>query len=260
MMMIPTFELKDYENVMELGSGAFGTVYLVIHTDTRKVYAMKKINNRTSLMSDIENEIKTFQTIGSHPNLISLQGLEKTSKYTYLYMDYIRGKNLVDYIAENEVSIEMKINIFKQLISAVKHMHESGVYHRDIKPENIMITKTGTVKLIDYGLSSTRRYVNSICGTIEFMSPEMIESKKPYDCIKTDIWACGMVLYEMFCGRILPDTESVNEVKIFICAPEIYVPDTELPDIKDLISSIMVKEPSKRPSIDKILSHTLLLA
>lgn len=257
--MIPTFELKDYENVTELGSGAFGKVYLVIHNDTRKVYAMKKLNNRTSLMSDIENEIKIFHTIGSHPNLISLQGIEKTLKYTYLYMDYVRGIDLVDYIAENEVSVEMKKNIFKQLILAVKHMHDSGVYHRDIKPENIMITKTGKVKLIDYGLSSTKRYANSICGTIEFMSPEMIQSQKLYDCIKSDIWACGMVLYEMFCGRILPDSDSINEVKNFICAPEIYIPDTELPEIKDLISSIMIKEPSKRPSIDKILSHTFLL-
>lgn len=257
--MIPTFNLKDYENVMELGSGAFGKVYLVVHNETRKVYAMKKLNNRTSIMADIDNEIKVFETIGTHPNLISLQGIERTSNYTYLYMDYVRGTDLVDYLEENEVSVETKKNIFKQLLSALKHMHEHCVYHRDIKPENIMVTKSGTVKLIDYGLSTMKKYTDKTCGTIEFMAPEMIESNKPYDCIKTDIWACGMVLYEMLCGRILPDSESINEVKKFICAPEISFPDTTTSDVKNFISSIMVKTSSARPSIEKILSHTFML-
>lgn len=259
--MFTTFNNAEYETIMELGRGAYGTVFLVVHSETRKVYAMKKLKNRNDGFALAQKEINMFSKIGEHTNLISLKGIEITKNHTHLYMDYVRGEDIFDLFEEKRATIDLNmiINYFKQLLSAIKHMHDNGISHRDIKPENILITKNGTIKLIDYGMCSTDRITGGFYGTIEFMSPEIIEHPyKKYDTYKADVWACGMVLYEMVCGKI--DHASRSSIKDFICASEIDMPDIPFLNIntKEFISFILIRDPVKRPSIDEVINHPFL--
>lgn len=259
--MFTTFNNAEYETIMELGRGAYGTVFLVVHSETRKVYAMKKLKNRNEGFALAQKEINMFSKIGEHPNLISLKGIEITKNHTHLYMDYVRGEDLFDFFEEKRATIDLNmiIGYFKQLLCAVKHMHDNGISHRDIKPENILITKNGTIKLIDYGMSSTERITGGFYGTIEFMSPEIIENPyKKYDTYKADVWACGMVLYEMIYGMM--ENGSRSSIIKFICASEISIPDvSSFPvNTKDFVSFILKKDPTKRPSIDELIKHPFL--
>lgn len=118
-------------------------------------------------------------------------------------MEHCPGGDLFDYIVEKgRLEEEEAFKIFQQLLSGLEFIHENGVAHRDLKPENILLDIDNNVKIIDFGLGNEYRegqMLSTICGSPCYVAPEMIR-RQPYEGLKVDVWACGVILYGMLCG------------------------------------------------------------
>lgn len=146
---------------------------------------------------------------------------------------------------------------FHQLISAVAYLHKIGCAHRDIKPSNILVDWKYNIKVIDFGLGNTyeeNEKLKTACGSPCYAAPEII-SGLVYDPMTIDIWSCGITLYTMVCGCLPFDEESKTALYDKILACKFQLPRNLSLEVCDLIRSILVKDVTKRPSIEQILQH-----
>lgn len=209
----PSKTYETYKKVSTLGTGSFGTAYLVECQSNKDFAVIKQIDIQS--MSDEERketlrEAKILEVL-NHPNIIRFREVYKTKKGKLcIVMDYADNGDLqtkikdkhktksrtgqLDYIPEDQV-----LNWFTQILLALKHCHDRKILHRDLKSQNIFLTKKNIVKLGDFGiarvLSNTRSKAKTVVGTPYYLSPEIIESQ-PYS-FKSDVWSMGVLLYEM---------------------------------------------------------------
>jgi serine/threonine-protein kinase len=159
--------------------------------------------------------IKEAQAVAilDHPNICAVHGLEETDEHSFIVMQYIEGETLADLIKNGSLTSNQIVPLAQQIVSALDCAHAHGIIHRDVKPRNIMVTPTGQVKVLDFGLAKTipvnlEDATESIShlsrdglfvGTIAYMSPEQLRGEKlDY---RSDIFSLGTVLYEMTCGK-----------------------------------------------------------
>ena len=195
-----------------LGRGKFGCVYLGNWLGTP--VAMKHLNE------DIQDEVKElvqkeFSTMTRihHPNVCQLLGF--TKEPFMIVMEYFENGNLQDYLEKKELKPAERIGIVVDILRGLTYLHSrhpEQVVHRDIKPENLLVSKSGRIKIADFGLSKILRDKNPIqdfrVGTEKYMSPEM-KFCQPYN-EKTDIWSLGIVLRELFTNKCKEVRESIN--------------------------------------------------
>lgn len=148
----------------------------------------------------------------------------------------------------------------KKLLSAFKHIHSQGIVHRDIKPENIMVTKDDELKVIDFGLSKQAgdgKKMKTIAGTPYYMAPEVLE-RQLYNS-KVDMWSLGVILYVFMSGYLPFQGDNRAEVFEKIQSAKFHFRHKEFNDcsdkVKDLISKLLQKDPSKRLSADEAIKH-----
>ena len=195
-------------NLDKIGKGAFGDLYLATHKQDNKKYAIKHINKEKVIenncpLSIIYQEI-SIQLMLSHPNIVRLYSYHENKTDFYLIEEYVPKGNLFSKIQKSKnkhLSEKQSFRYFIQISSAIYFLHENGFVHRDIKPENILIDNEDNVKLCDFGwcvnlLQNEKR--TTFCGTFEYMAPEIVCEEK-YDT-GVDIWALGILLYEMLHG------------------------------------------------------------
>lgn len=154
------------------------------------------------------NELKWMQAL-DHPNVLKIKGsgdgmVKDESgmevKCDFMALEACLGGELFDYIAETgKFSARVSRFYFKQLLSALTHMHEKGISHRDVKPENIMFDSEFTLKLIDFGFATDQTKTNKKLGTLGYMAPEII-LEKPYCAWASDLFAAAIVLFIMHTG------------------------------------------------------------
>ena len=213
-------KLKNYEKLRTVGKGAFGAAILYRKKEDGLMVIIKEINmldlsateRQMALNEVIRTIIQVFFTFSTqvrvlatldHPNIVTYYDSFEKDGVLMIEMEYADGGNLADFLAKKTVRIEEKeiINIFSQIVSAIRHMHDNNVLHRDLKTANIFLTKENMVKVGDFGiskmLSTHRGGAHTVLGTPYYISPEMCEGKV-YD-EKSDIWAVGCILYEMAC-------------------------------------------------------------
>ena len=192
-----------------VGSGSFGTVYKV--EKDNNIYAAK-VFSESFVLSEykndrnrITNEIDTLKMVNSD-NLVKYYDdfeyvIESGLKTHIIIMEFVTGKKITDAI-ENIEDEKQLVDLFKNILNAVKQLHSYGIIHRDLKPDNILITSDGKIKIIDYGLvklidfSSITRTGDRV-GSPMFMSPEQISDSK-HITSRSDIYSLGVILYLMF--------------------------------------------------------------
>ena len=260
----PETKISDFDIKKELGSGAFGHVYLVVHKKTNAQYAIKAIDKRNKMNVEetpyFKREIEVMYKV-HHPNVVKLYGHFEDNNYCYFLMEYISKGNLYGLIPkDNKKRINTKVvaTIMKDIISAVYYLHNMNppIIHRDIKPENILLNDGLVAKLTDFGWSN---YIfngikrTTMCGTPVYMAPEIIR-EQPHD-EKVDIWCIGVLLFELTSGTLPFQGETIESLKNNILNLKISWPKDINLDAKNLIIKILKIEPEQRISLTDMIQH-----
>src|SRR5262245_53223031 len=158
----------------------------------------------TRLLERFKRELRLARRI-THANVCRVHELYRTPVLVFVTMELIEGETLRSVLLRRgRMSLEECIGIARQVCAALSEAHKQGIVHRDLKPENIMLDRSGTVKVMDFGLARSVETVNTLTtgtlGTPAYMSPEQVEGQ-PVDP-RTDIYALGLILYEVFTGVV----------------------------------------------------------
>lgn len=264
------YDIKNFSKVydgfipVELGSGAFGHVYLVAHNFTEKKYALKVISKRKSLQTYgncelIYNEIEIHSKL-NHPNIIKLYNTSETEDEISILLEYAEHGNLFNLIQKENGFPESKAyEYFIQIVNAVYFLHQNNIIHRDIKPENILIGENNELKLCDFGWSKVLTMENrhTFCGTMEYMAPEIVGAEK-YD-FGVDTWSLGILLYELLMGHSPFRAKKDKNIMLKIKFHDLGLDKTNLsPECIDLISGLLDPNPLNRLKIKDILVHPFI--
>ena len=232
MAITPGNRLGVYEIAAQIGEGGMGRVYRATDTTLGREVAIKILPDAfvsdPERMARFEREAKTLASL-NHPNIAAIYGFEKSGGTHALVMELVEGDDLSRRIARGAIPIDEVLPIAKQIAEALEAAHEQGIVHRDLKPANVKVRPDGTVKVLDFGLAKAIEPVGvatpsvsqaptittpamtqagMILGTAAYMSPEQARGK-PVDK-RADIWAFGVVLYEMLTGRRAFDSEDLS--------------------------------------------------
>lgn len=202
--------ILHYNIIEKLGQGGMGVVYLAEDTNLERKVALKFLPKHISTDSEVKARFKIEAKATAalnHPNIATIHSIEEVDDQMFISMEYIKGKELKDIVeTRHGVSLPVNevINYATQIADGLEAAHKEGITHRDIKSSNIMITESGIVKIMDFGLAKLRggsklTQIGSTVGTIDYMSPEQARGEEIDS--RTDIWAFGVVLYELLTGE-----------------------------------------------------------
>jgi serine/threonine-protein kinase len=196
----------NYKILDVIGKGGMAKVYTAIQMPLNRVVVVKEMSKSSSseFRKRFKNEALITATL-EHPNIVSIYDYFSVGQTSYLVMQYIDGIGLADVI-ENEAPLRPMVaaTIAREICLAISHAHQNSIIHRDIKPANVLISKQGQLKVTDFGVAKdeTARDLTSVgtlIGTPCYMSPEQASGKKL--SAQSDIFAIGIVLYEMVTGK-----------------------------------------------------------
>ena len=199
--------IAHYDIVQLLGEGGMGEVYRAVDRKLRRDVALKFLN-RTSLdrPESMQRFLSEAQAAASldHPNICQVYTIEESEGRTFIVMAYLEGETLRSRLKSGPLPLDLASRVAQDLLSGLGAAHAKGITHRDIKPGNLMLTCDGRTRIVDFGLAQfadeTRITApGSAVGTLLYMSPEQARGRDVD--YRTDLWAAGVVLYEMFTGR-----------------------------------------------------------
>jgi eukaryotic-like serine/threonine-protein kinase len=259
-------KISFYEVLAPIGAGGMGEVYQAHDSKLGRDVAIKVLPEAFAYdaerLSRFQREAKMLAAL-NHPNIATIFGLEQSGGTSYLVMELVTGETLQERVQrDGPVPVEEALAIARQIAEALEAAHEKGIVHRDLKPANVKLTRDGKVKVLDFGLAkafadetSTQELANSatlsraatmqgmILGTAAYMSPEQARGKAVDK--RTDIWAFGVVLYELLTGKRLFTGEDVTETLASVVKDQ---PDlSQVPArFRRLLELCLEKNPKKR--------------
>ncbi|KFK37341.1 hypothetical protein AALP_AA4G243900 [Arabis alpina] len=254
------WSMVDFEIGRPLGKGKFGRVYLAREVKSKFIVALKVIFKEQIEKYKIQHQLRRemeIQTSLRHPNILRLYGWFDDDERIVLILEYAYGGELYGVLRKNGYLTEQAAATYiSSLSQALAYCHGKCVIHRDIKPENLLLDHEGRLKIADFGWSvqsSNKR--KTMCGTLDYLAPEMVENKDHDYAV--DNWTLGILCYEFLYGN--PPFEAENQKDTFKRIVKIDLSFPPTPNVseeaKNLISQLLVKDPSKRLSIQKILEH-----
>lgn len=262
--------ISHYVILEKLGAGGMGVVYKAEDTRLKRLVALKFLPPDFTTDSDAkERFILEAQAASSlqHANICSIHDIEETiDGRLFIVMDCYEGETLKQKIESGPLDLEEAAEIIRQAASGLAKAHEKGIVHRDIKPANIMITTDGVVKILDFGVAklSGRTMLtktHSTIGTAAYMSPE--QAKGESVDARSDLWAIGVVMYEMLAGQhpFRGEHEAALIYEILnIDPPPLHQRRPGLPGhVTELVGSLLQRDPARRPpsasEVIRILDH-----
>ncbi|XP_045781673.1 serine/threonine-protein kinase Aurora-2-like [Maniola jurtina] len=251
--------LSDFDLGRPLGKGKFGNVYLAREKKSLYVVALKVLFKSQILDSDIEHQVRReveIQCRLRHPNILRMYGYFHDEKRIYLILEYAKHGALYKLLKERGRFDEVTAAIYiRDLTKALIYCHSRKVIHRDIKPENLLIGYNYELKIADFGWSvhspSSRRM--TLCGTLDYLSPEMIEGKPHSYAI--DIWSLGVLCYELLVGLPPFEAKDANQTYKKIKYVIVKYPDYISAQARDLMGKLLVIEPENRLPLVHVLQH-----
>lgn len=214
--------ISDRYKIIELiGGGGMSNVYLahdmILNRDVAIKILRYDFSNEDELHRRFQREALSATSL-THPNIVSVYDVGDDGDLHYIVMEYVQGKTLKQYIQEfAPISPARSVHIMKQLTSAIANAHENHIIHRDIKPQNILMDAEGNVKITDFGIAMTLSatsftQTNSVLGTVHYLSPEQARGGTATN--KSDIYALGIVLYELLTGELPFSGESAVSIAL----------------------------------------------
>ena len=273
MPLEPGTTLGPYTVTAKIGEGGMGEVYQARDTKLDRDVALKVLpeafTSDPDRLARFEREAKVLASL-NHPNIGSIYGLEEAEggKFRALVLELVEGPTLADRIKQGPIPLDEALPIAKQIAEALEAAHEQGVIHRDLKPANVKVKADGTVKVLDFGLAkafqpdasdpnlsmsptisltAAATQMGMIIGTAAYMSPEQARGK-PVDK-RADVWAFGVVLYEMLTGgrAFTAEDVSLTLARVLDREPEWEALDAALPPaLLVFLRRCLQKDPKER--------------
>ncbi len=216
----PGAQVDHYDIIRLLGHGGMNRVYLARDVSNQQEVVLKFPNDALIGNIAVFERYKREAEIGNrlhHPYVQHLLNTDEKRSQEYLVVEYIKGQNLRTVLEEhapNPLPVAEAVRITLQICDAMLYCHEQGIFHRDIKPENIMMQEDGNIKIIDFGIALlegarrvTWRGLSGTVGTPDYMSPEQLKGER--GMAGSDIYAVGVMLYEMLCGQTPFEGENI---------------------------------------------------
>lgn len=256
---------EEFDFVQTLGEGAFGKVYLVNAKRGGGQYAMKVIDLRTSPQEEKDLAVAEAQLLKKldHPHILSYTDSFEKDGALCIVTGYCANGDLSDFLEKRnrkKLEEDRLLEWFRQIASALQYLHGKTIIHRDVKTPNIFLTDDWQTKLGDLGLAKVLERPNAkavtFCGSPYYMSPEIF-SCKPYD-EKSDIWALAVIVYEMSTLERPFDAMLMHQLVFKIVHGGLPpMPKDYDPALTQVLSSMMQKDPAKRPTADDLVNNDL---
>eukprot|EP00210_Caulerpa_lentillifera_P005815 g5561.t1 len=248
-----------------IGEGTTAKVKLGRNKQTQERVAIKVLSKDVINLNSIEKEISICCDL-RHSNIVEIKEIIRSKDRIFIVMEYVAGGDLFGKILrEGPLNEKAAKRVFQQLLNAVHHCHQKGIFHRDLKLENVLLTGTGDVKLSDFGLAAfiktvmgENQFFNNVCGTPNYLPPEALEPQSQqsgYSGAPVDIWSLGVVLYVILVGQLPFLDRSFSKLCIKIKHAEYRIPEGLSNEVKDLLKRILCPDPMKRITIDEIKQH-----
>ena len=242
--------------IKDLGSGAYGRVYLV--HDEKYFYALKTANiqqlNEVKEAAKIYINEKNIMFSIKHPFIVSIINTFKTKDFLFFLLEYIDGNSLRNYInnPKRELRNLNEAKFFLGSMALVLHyLQKQKIIHRDLKPDNIMIDYKGYIKVLDFGIAidiTGKDYACSSLGTFHYMAPEVIKGNNYNNAV--DYWSVGIIIYELFYGRLPFGNGESNPLNIYreILEKKLCLPSESEIGLNEIIKDLLQKNSKKRLS------------
>ncbi len=257
--------ISHYHITEKLGEGGMGVVYRASDTRLNREVALKILPEQFAgdpeRMVRFGREARLLASL-NHLNIAAIHGLEEADGVRALAMELVEGPTLADRVSKGAIPLKEALPLAEQIAAALEYAHEHGVIHRDLKPANVKVTEDGTVKVLDFGLAKAMEAPTpggdptdsptltegatkegTILGTAAYMAPEQALGKRVDK--RADIWAFGVVLYEMLTGTRLFRGETLTETLASVVKEQ---PDLSAvpPQVQWLLEKCLEKDPKKR--------------
>ncbi|MBN1515309.1 protein kinase [Candidatus Sumerlaeota bacterium] len=247
---------QRYKIIQKIGEGGMGVVYLAQDTILNRQVAWKVLPSHLARSEEHQQRmLREAQTVAqvASKHIVSIYDIITSEDEFSITMEYVDGETLRRKLhAHHKIPLEQALRYVCQMAEGLQAAHDSDVIHRDVKPENILITNaTDEVKMVDFGLArlsddSHLTKEGVVVGTMAYMSPEQIRSEGIGPCV--DIYACGVVMYEMLLGERPFTGENILAQHLHKVPPTPNELDSEIPpDISDLVARCLAKDPTERP-------------
>ena len=243
-----------YRIIKQIGRGGMADVYLAkdLILDGEEV-AVKVL--RTNYQTDpiavarFQREARAMADL-DHPHIVRITDIGEEEGQQYLAMEYVAGLDLKRYIKEHHpLSNEEAIRIMGQILLAMRLAHTRGIVHRDLKPQNILLTPDGTAKVTDFGIAvafaeTSLTQTNSMLGSVHYLSPEQARGSKA--TVQSDIYAMGIIFYEMLTGHIPYDGDSAVTIALQHFQKPLPSVIAENPSVPQALENVVIKATAKK--------------
>ena len=251
--------LGPYELLAELGAGGMGQVFKAYDPKLQRTIAIKVLHEQTD---DAATRILTEARAASalnHPHICTVHEVGEADGQSFIVMEHVAGKSLSELIPSDGLPPETVIRYGSQIADALSHAHEHAIVHRDLKSQNVVVTPEGRTKVLDFGvagrlpkveadaLTKTRDVLaqpGMLVGTVAYMAPEVLRGEPA--TARSDVWALGVLLYEMACGRLPFDGPAVVDVTAAIMKQEPPRMSSSPAPLRAIVERCVTKEPERR--------------
>ena len=262
--------VKKYIKGKLLGKGGFAKCFELKCLSNKKTYAVKIISKasmtKQSAKTKLKSEIKIHRSM-DHPNIVKFEHYFEDKENVYILLEICKNKTLNELLKKRKVISELEVRYYLyQILAAVKYMHSSKVIHRDLKLGNLFLGQNLQIKIGDFGLATKIEYdgerKHTVCGTPNYIAPEILEGKHSGHSYEVDYWAIGVIVYTLLIGRPPFETDDVKETYKKITAnnysfpSNVYLSD----EAKDFIKKVLLIDPSARLTPDQMYEHPFMTA
>lgn len=241
--------IGEYRVTGFLGAGGMGEVYAGVHEKLGRPAAIKVLGEAATADATFKtrffNEAR-LQANLHHPNIATLYDFHEKGDQLFIFMELVDGESLEDLIKRRSFSIEETLKVFVAVCEAVAYIHRNGIIHRDIKSQNVKLNSAGQVKLLDFGIAKdssnpahSLTQTGGVIGTPHYLAPEQLEGKPASP--QTDVWALGVLLYEMLTGDVPFQSDSLAGLVLQISQVKFASPEDINPAVPREVSGIVRK-------------------
>jgi serine/threonine protein kinase len=246
--------IGEYRLTELIGAGGMGEVYRAIHPKINRVVAIKLLKNVSGPLIERSINEARIQAGLQHPNIATLYDFLEWEGKPCLILEYVDGRTLAEHLeARGRLAPAEALSIFQSIVEAVAYLHRHGIIHRDIKANNIKLSSSGTVKLLDFGIAKDNTaprltMAGHVIGTLFCLAPEQLEGKAD---ARSDVWALGVLLYQMITGCLPFETATLDKLYEQIKRASYTAPSrlsSAVPrEVEALITHCLKKNPAERP-------------